>query len=330
MIAVARRRVMGETRVIPRRHLEDLRAGAVALQFAMVGGDFSAFASDVGRTDYLTEMLSLIEAFHSELDEAHDEFRVVRWAEEVDDVGLTAPPAFVLHWEGMAPVARFPELLKLGWRLGVRSAGLTWNGPNGLADGSMVARGAGLTERGSAVVKEMNRLGMVVDVSHLADRGVADICGIAVGPIIASHSNARAVYDHPRNLRDEHIRAIADLDGVVGVCAYPPMLTPRERPSIVDIVRQADHVCDLVGARHVGFGGDFLDCIDESWFGSAPLHAYSSELTRPFAPDLDSVRKLPRLAAALTDAGYAEDDVAGIMGENFRRVLRTVLSRRPE
>jgi membrane dipeptidase len=324
MMSVARHRLLGEREVMPRRHLPGLRAGGVRVQFLMVGGDFPLFAGDFGQVDHLRQSLELIEAFHSEHDENPDQLRLLRTSEDLRLLRSTDQVGFVLHWEG-AGAADSLSVLRLAWRLGLRSASLTWNGPTHVADGSGSGRGAGLTEYGRDLVREMNRLGIVVDVSHLSDGGFAEVCELSTQPVIASHSNARALYDHPRNLTDEQIQMIAAGGGVIGVCAYPAMLSAEDRPHITDLVRHIEHIYRVAGPRHVGVGCDFTAGVNELWIGSAPMHAYRAELSRPFPEGFEGVSDLPRLRAALLAAGLSEEDVTGIMGENFLRVLAECL-----
>src|SRR5690606_30161839 len=117
------------------------------------------------------------------------------------------------------------EILRIFYRLGVRAVGLTWNYRNELADGQAEAEsGGGLTRAGRAVVREMERLGMLIDVSHLSDASFEQVLEVAEGPVFASHSNARRICRHPRNLTDEQIRAIAARGGVIGINFAPQFL----------------------------------------------------------------------------------------------------------
>jgi membrane dipeptidase len=320
MMDVARRRLRGERAVLARRHVPALRAGGVAAQFLMVGGDFPLFAGDFAEVDHLRQSLELIEAFHCEREESPDDVLLVRTREDLEAVRSGGGVGFVLHWEGVGAAASV-SVLRTAWRLGLRSAGLTWNTANRAADGCGTRRDAGLTDYGRSLVAEMNELGIVVDVSHLSDRGVHDVCELSTRPVMASHTNARAVFEHPRNLPDEHIRLIAESGGVVGACAYPVMLTARERPGIDHIVGHIEHMCSVLGPEHVGIGCDFIDGISELWADSAYMHEFRAELSRPFPAGFETVSDVPRLHEALVRAGFDDEDLAGILGGNFLRVL---------
>jgi len=321
LMDVARRRLLGERRVLARRHLPALRAGGVTVQFLTVGGDFPMFAGDFGGIDYLRQSLEILDAIHCEHEEAPAEFCLVRSKVDVDMLAESDEQVgFVLHWEGMRP-AESLSTLRLAWRLGLRSAGLSWGETSAAADGSGSDRDAGLTPYGRSVVEEMDRLGMVVDVSHMADRSVAEVCALSRGPVVASHTNARTVFDHPRNLPDSLLVEIARTGGAVGVCAYPVMLTLDRRPEIDDLVRHIDYLCELIGPRAVGIGGDFTADVAELWCASAHMHRYHHDMARDFPVGLESPGDLGNLRDALDRRGFDKADVAAIMGGNFLRVL---------
>ncbi|MBU5441843.1 dipeptidase [Paenibacillus sp. MSJ-34] len=146
--------------------------------------------------------------------------------------------------------------------LGVRFLGITWNYANWAADGVQEARKGGFTAKGRRLVQECNRLGMLMDVSHLTERGFWQLAEWAEKPFIASHSNAYAVCPHPRNLRDEQIKHIIGMDGRIGITFVPSFVAAGKRAAVDDILRHIDHVCALGGERHIMFGSDF-DGIEE-------------------------------------------------------------------
>lgn len=152
--------------------------------------------------------------------------------------------------------------LRIFYELGIRMITLTWNYRNQIADGVLDGEsGGGLTRFGKDVVKEMERLGMAVDVSHLSDAGFYDMAAIAQKPFLASHSNARTICPHPRNLTDDQLKILKEADGFVGLNFYPPFVRENERVVQDDLIRQLDYLLDAAGENHVGFGSDF-DGID--------------------------------------------------------------------
>lgn len=163
----------------------------------------------------------------------------------------------VLTLEGADPIGNDIVKLRHLFRLGVLSFGLTWNHANLCADGAEEPRGAGLTVWGKEVVKENNRHQVLTDVSHLSVRGFWDVIELADYPF-ASHSNARTVCDHPRNLYDDQIQALIEKNGTIHVVFYPPFINEgKETAEIADLLRHIEHICSLGGEKHIGFGSDF-------------------------------------------------------------------------
>ena len=253
----------------------------------------------------LVRQLEIIDRFWQEVGLRSEFFRVVRCREDVEALETDPRIGALLSLEGAEAVRDLPVLRNL-FRLGVRAIGLTWNERNHLADGVGVgAGGGGLTPLGVEVAAECERLGILLDVSHLNPRGFWHLAEVTRKPFIASHSDAKAVHDHRRNLDDEQIRALAERRGVMGLNFAPGFLTDGEA-SIDDVLRHADHVLSLVGDDVLGIGSDF-DGIE-----SVPR-------------GLEDVTRLPDLAEAMLRHGYGENTVRKIMGENNRRVLLEVL-----
>lgn len=194
------------------------------------------------------------------------------------------------------------------FKLGVRALTLTWNHRNALADGVGEGKFAsGLTEFGREVVDEMNRLGMIVDVSHLAEPGFWDVVEVSSQPIIASHSNAYRLCGHRRNLTDEQIKAIADSGGVIGVNFHPGFLADPPRTASIDhVVEQILYLLKLGGSDTPALGSDF-DGISSTPAG------------------LENVEKTPNLITKLEKQGVSETLIEKVMGKNLLRVVSQVL-----
>ncbi len=215
----------------------------------------------------------------------------------------------ILHFEGAEAIDPEFAVLRLGYRLGLRSLGLTWSRPNIYAEGvGPEDRGRGLTQLGRALVRACNELGVLLDVSHLNDAGFWDVLECSTQPVVASHSNCRALCPVPRNLTDEQIRALAAKGGLLGINFHVGFLRAgAERPedvSLGDVIAHIDHVAELVGVDYVAFGSDF------------------DGATMP--RDLPDVAALPRLVEALLRRGYDDAAVSKICYENWLRVFRTV------
>jgi membrane dipeptidase len=207
--------------------------------------------------------------------------------------------------EGADPI-RHPQELARWVERGVRVVGLAWNTPNRWSGGTKDE--GGVTEPGRRLLDEMRRLHVVPDLSHLNDHAFDDVLSHHDGCVVASHSNARALRAHRRNLTDDQVRAIARRDGLVGVVLYAPFLGEGD-VTIDTVVRHVDHLVGLVGPDHVGLGSD-LD---------------GGFRTDKAPRGITSVADLPRLGDALVALGYGEPDVAKILGGNWIRVLRRAL-----
>lgn len=197
--------------------------------------------------------------------------------------------------------------LTLFKNMGVSYITLCHNGDNDICDS---AKGNhehnGLSDFGRKVVTEMNRLGIIVDISHAGDKTVSDVLEISTAPIIASHSSCRSLCNHPRNLTDEQIRAIAAKGGVIQICLYGPFLKDSGEATIEDAIAHINHVVQLVGIEHVGIGTDFDGDDEEKLTGCR------------------AANELPRLTMELLRQGYSETDLARLWGGNLLRVLNTV------
>lgn len=247
-----------------------------------------------------------------QLDFAVEAFRedagtiLIRTRHELKHCLATDALGAVLTVEGGEALEGEIRILRMLHRLGVRGLGLTWNNRNDLADGVAEGQTGGvLTRLGRQVVQEMNRLGMIVDVSHLSEPGFWNVMDICSAPPIASHSNCSAVWSHRRNLTDRQIKAVAEHQGVVGVNLVPQFVGPQGA-GLSALIEHIDHVCSLVGDEYIGFGSDF-------------------DGTENLLCGVNDVTDYPVLVAGLRDRGYSQESVARICGLNCLRVLEAVL-----
>lgn len=232
--------------------------------------------------------------------------------------------AGVLALEGCDSLQGDPALLRLLYRLGVRSVGLTWEGRNAFADGTGVANPGGLTKVGRQAVREMAAHRALLDVSHLAEPGFWDVLDLVETPIVATHSNARAVLDHPRNLTDDQLKALAATGGVVGL-NFVGFFIDAEQPTFERLADHAAHMADRVGAAHIGLGPDFLDAGLRELAKVAVVEAgIDPALLDCWIPAGEDAAGLPHFTAKLLERGFSMDEVRGILGANFMRVFATV------
>lgn len=163
----------------------------------------------------------------------------------------------LLAVEGSAALGGKLEHIEDLYNKGIRFTTLTWNGRSEVADGCMQESAGGLTDFGKAVVSEMNRLGMIIDVSHLAEKGFWDVVSHSDQPFIATHSNSKKVCDHPRNLSDEAFKTIVERKGLVGMNFYPTFINGTTEASIKELLPHISHFLELGGENVIALGSDF-------------------------------------------------------------------------
>lgn len=293
-------RRLGEESGAGHLDLPRLFLGGVNIQF------FAAFIAPEYRDNPLARALEILDIFYEEAAAGSSLVETVFKYSDIERIVSAGKVAAFLTIEGGEALAGRLEVLRMFYRLGVRGLTLTWNGRNELGDGvGESGTGGGLTAFGKAVVREMNRMGMVVDVSHLSPRGFWDVIGQTVKPVIASHSNCRALCDHPRNLDDGQIKALADAGGVVGLCFYPDFVD-KEAPCLESLLDHAVHLASLGGVDCVGIGSDY-DGMEAA------------------IPDLADVTRLPLVTEGLLRRGFSEEEVRKILGGNMLRVLSQVM-----
>lgn len=337
-----RRRRAGEATPLADDWLGRWRAGGVDVSVITVGGDMPVSCDALGRPDLRAqEMIADVLAEEA----ACAALRVVRSVADLDAALAARQLGLVLHLEGCAPLRGRLDLLHELQALGVRSVGLTWNPRNQVADGVGVNDPHGLTPFGRDVVRELGRLGLAVDVSHLAAPGFWDVIELAEGPVVASHSNADAVHAHVRNITDDQARAIAATGGVVGLCFFPLFIgSPATLDRLLD---HAEHLAELIGPRHLAVGPDYAEGVIDAFMadmsgdpvygggGGAARAGGGAGTTRAgvtalpdwaiYPEGLRRVETLPLFSAGLLGRGFTEDEAAAIIGGNAMRVLRRVL-----
>ena len=212
--------------------------------------------------------------------------------------------AGILTVEGGAVLAGRLERVETIRQAGVRMLTLTWNAPNELGSGHDTA--GGLTPFGREAAAELERQGILVDVSHLNDRGFEDLLGVAKRPFVASHSNARAVCGHPRNLPDAFIKEIAARGGLIGLNFCKSFLSDGARGSLDDLYRHVCHFLELGAGECLALGSDY---------DGADIH-----------PDLDSIEKTLGIHGYLTSRGIPAETADGIVFGNAWRFFQTWLN----
>jgi membrane dipeptidase len=289
-----------------------LRRGRVGAQF------WSVFVEDEGRgNDAVAETLEQIDLVHRMVAAYPDDFVLARSAADVEAARASGRIASLLGAEGAHSIADSPAVLRMLAALGVRYLTLTHNANSAWADSATdEPTHGGLTERGHAYIRELNRLGVLIDLSHVAPTTMHAALDTTTAPVIFSHSSCRALNDHPRNVPDDVLARLAGNGGVIMITFVPQFLDTaymewdrdgRDGPApVVPLAVLADHVehaREVAGVRHVGLGGDFdgVDALPES---------------------ISGVDGYPALLLELARRGWSAADLAGLAGANALRVLR--------
>ncbi|MDS1029041.1 dipeptidase [Bacillota bacterium LX-D] len=295
---VNKKRRLGEKSNIGHVDLPRLREAGVNVQF------FALFVESIFKPhNSLLRVMQMIDTLYEEAELNAKYLNVVTTQRELkQNIEKNEQVAAIISIEGGEALEGDIGVLKCLFKLGVRSLGLTWNQRNALADGVGEGDNAGgLSSFGKQVVREMNDLGIIVDLAHIAEKGFWDVLDITTKPVLVSHANCKSVWNHRRNITDKQIKALAAIEGVVGVTFVPDFV--GEKPSIVKLVEHIDHICQVVGnANHVGIGSDF-------------------DGTESIVEGLEDVTKLQNLIKALEHHGFSAEDISKIMGKNMLRVL---------
>lgn len=226
--------------------------------------------------------------------------------------------AIVFHFQGANPIAHDLAMVEVYYKLGIRHMLMCYNVKTPVGDGCQELTDGGLSRLGADLVKEMNRVGMLVDVAHTGYRTSMDVFDASSEPVIISHANVRALCDHTRNVRDDQIKACAASGGVVGIIAFGPVLG-NDGTSLVDLlVRHVRYVADLVGPQHVGLALDLI--YDQSVSNRTMWNPHFHP--RPI-PDIPP-EEMDLIIEGLLRDGFGEADTRGILGGNWLAVAQKV------
>ena len=243
--------------------------------------------------------------FRSEVDANADLVAFCRTGEEARAAFAAGKTAAFLSAEGAELLDCDPDKLRLAHRMGVRAVNITWNHPNALSGTNAEERDRGLSEQGRAFVKTMGELGMLVDVSHLSDPGFWDVMEVTDRPVVATHSNARAIFPHPRNLTDAQFTAIINTNGVAGLNMYAGFL--GDDPDFDTVVSHLEHFLALGGENNVSMGGD--------WDGITQMPR-----------GMSGIQDMEKLYEHLLRRNYSESLLEKVFYSNLMRVVNEVCS----
>ncbi len=276
------------------------------LREGMVGGQFWSvyIPSDLEPDEFVRVQLEQIDIARQVIDAYPETFALAETADDVERIFRDGKIASLIGLEGGHAIANSLGVLRAYYRLGARYMTLThWNTLDWADAATDEPRHDGLTAFGEAVVREMNWLGMLADLSHVSPATMSDALDVSQAPVIFSHSSARALADVVRNVPDAILERLPANGGVVMVTFVPEYLSPDSMASVATVADHIDHIRDVAGIDHAGIGGDF-DGISKTPEG------------------LEDVSTYPVLLAELARRGYSDEDMAKVAGGNILRAMR--------
>ena len=311
----------GETGTFARTWLPLLEAGGVGLQVCPVFVELERQPEGTLR-EALGQATCLLRAVR----ESPERVVQVRTASDLDAVERGERIGLMLSLEGVEQFGYETWPAETFWELGMRMAGLTWNRRNPFADGA--AEDGGLSRLGRALVDELVRLGVIVDLAHASPTTFDEIIERAGGaPVICTHAACRSVNDHPRNLTDDQLRALAAAGGLFGLMLHP-LAIGHEQRTLARVVDHLEHAVEVIGIDRVCLGGDFTTRLSEVMPPMPePADGLMPAGLKPGAgiEGLKGPEDYPALLAALADRGWSDPDIAAVSSGNLLGFLRRSL-----
>lgn len=312
---ITEQRLKGETNVFHNQHLERLRKGGVE------GSIFVIWVDPPYDADYAKRTHEIMDCARAEMAETKD-FRIVHNYAEMMQAQKDGIIYVFIGVEGMAYVGDHLERIDEYYDFGARHAILTWNEANRLGCGALSGQDYGLTGLGKQAARKIQEKGMILDVSHLNERGFWDVVDLTARPFIASHSNCKALCDVARNLTDDQLRAIRDCNGVVGLNAFSNFIdVDTSKRSVQRLAEHAAHMIDVMGIDHVGCGFDFCDFLEND----DAMAAMSTTADSYGTKGIENAAEIPNLFACFEQMGMSKEEMEKIGRLNFQRVIRDAI-----
>jgi len=311
----------GRQGIVAQDFLPQLEAG----QASLLG--VAAYVEDEHLPDALRVALDQVALLHEEI-ERTPRLMLCKTFAEIKKARATGRIGLLLTMEGAEPLGEDLNLLRIFYELGLRSICLTHARENAAAAGGIFAPTGspahGLTDFGRDLVRECERLGIILDLAHINPAGFEEICALTTRPLIVSHSNARRFHDIERNISDEQIKMIGARGGVIGINAI--LVSPTKEEATLDrYVDHIEHVAELIGIEGVGIGFDFCQFLWRQ-MPTAQREEMENKLTRPhFLPELDNHSDAHNVIRKLIERGFSDKQIAKILRDNWLRVLRQLL-----
>lgn len=257
---------------------------------------------------HLFQSINYIRRYHQILNQNQEHLLAIETRANLEQAEQENKIACLLSLEGAEPLEDCPDNLEIFYKLGVRCLSLTWNKRNMFADGvGEEPAGSGLTRLGRRLLEKMSELGVILDLAHLSSRCFYEAIDQVRMPPVVSHANSRSLCDHPRNLTDEQVKAVATKDGVIGLSFNAPFISGNTSANLDQLLNHFVHLAEVAGVSHLAIGSDF-DGIE-----------YPVE-------ELPDASCYGKLIEALYGRGFSSTEVDLIAGGNLRRVVKAILN----
>ncbi|HEX4696105.1 MAG TPA: membrane dipeptidase [Candidatus Udaeobacter sp.] len=308
--------------VLPTEFLPELQAGGISSIGAAIYIE-DRYLPDSG----LRVALDQIARLYAETARS-EHFAICKTYEDIQSAREAGKISLLITMEGMEPLGKDLDLLRVFYELGVRSIGLTHARSNAAGHGgAFAATGSspeGLTVFGRDVVRECERLGILIDLAHINPAGFEEILSITTKPLIVSHTNVRHYYDIERNISDAQIKMLGERGGVIGVNSI--LVSPKEEESTMDrYIDHIEHIANLIGIDSVAIGFDFFEFIYRQWTESRQKELAAKFTTPHFIPDLRNHSHARNLIRRLIERGFSDKDIEKILRVNWLRIFQKML-----
>lgn len=304
----------GESDIFRKYHYERLKKGQIEGGIFVIWNDPPYDSDPLKRTHQMMEAIAFEEPF------CKDILTVARSYKDMIQAKKEGRMYAFIGLEGLKSIGENTDLIEEFYTFGARHAGLTWNEQNPLATGALGDPERGLTDAGRRAVRKIEDLGMILDVSHLNDTSFWDVMDTATKPVVATHSNCRALCHQKRNLTDEQLKEIAKTGGIVGLNSFNEFVDDDEKyQDLKHLADHAVHMAEIMGVEHIGFGFDFSEFLQGDTLKSFSSQAY------PYTIGLEDASHVPALTEELKKAGFHEAEIEMIAYKNWHRVLKQIL-----
>ena len=296
-----------------------------------------------GRVTAINATIAIWEGFHETLDNTSAWMRrfrdqsatlsQVRTADDILRAKEQGKVGVALGWQNASPIENHLDRLELFYEFGVRVIQITYNERNLVGNGCYERVDEGLSSFGVDVVREMDRLGILIDLSHVGDQTTLEAIELSENPVACTHANARSFFDHVRNKTDDALKLLAEKGGVVGANAFPPFLRNEWESTLSDYVDAIDDLVERIGIEHVGIGTDYTQDQSRDFFrwllsrqGTIPQEEWIATFPDPVVhpAGMETPDKLSAISRELQARGYGDEDIEKVLGGNWLRLFRQV------